>query len=169
MFWPRRLAFGLPASVVCLAARAGYTNRSAYAEPHSEPNFTLVVSEHSCSSGKSHGCCAKNPGSPSGQPSWGGSSNETKPEAQGNGTADTKSATLITPGNPSSGMKDCPLAVSRAAVAAKSRSIEVRAAPAIAHSTFPSATSFEQTISLSSPRRLPNRGHTYLRCCVFLI
>ncbi len=150
----------------CEGRVASATNRSAYAERHSEHKFTLVVSEHSCSSGKSHG---KNPGSPASRPRRSRSPNESKPEAQRDGTAETKSTTLITPGKPSSGMKDCPLALSRTAVATKSRSIEVKAAPAIAHLAFPSATSFDQTISLSSPRRFPNRGHTYLRCCVFLI
>jgi len=148
----------------CEGRVLGATHDSSYAERHDYQKFTLAA-KHSCSSAKSHG---KNPGSPVGQARRRGSSNETKPEAQKNGTAETKSTTLITPGKPSSGMKDCPLAVSRAAVAAKS-GIEVKVAPAIAHSPFLSATSFDQTISLSSSRRLPNRGHTYLRCCVFLI
>ncbi len=150
----------------CEGKVASATNRRVDAERHSEHKFILAVSEHSCSSGKSP---SKNPGSPANRPRPGGSSNETKPEAQRNGPAETKSTTLVTPGKPSSGMKDCPLAVSRTAVAAKSRGIEVKAAPAIAHLAFPSALSFDQTISLSSPRRFPNRGHTYLRCCVFLI
>lgn len=142
----------------CQGSVADATHRTADA-PQDSHQVTLVASEHSCSAGKSHGCCAKNPG---------GSSNKPNPAAQGSDTAGAKSTTLIKPANPSSGMKDCPLALSRAAVA-KSRSIEVRSAPAIAHSIFSSGNSPELRILLASPPRLRNRGHTYLRCCVFLI
>jgi hypothetical protein len=114
---------------------------------------TIVAAGHACSSSGSHGCCAKNAG-------------ESKPAAEQPSKSDT---TLVIVGGPSSGMVNCPLAVSRAAIAAKIRNNEVAAAPALAHSILPAESFLEQTAPLSTRLRLPNRGHTYLRCCVFLI
>jgi hypothetical protein len=66
-------------------------------------------------------------------------------------------------------MDSCPLAVNATAALSKvdrERSSSVYAVTqlnaSLSNSTF-------QTIALSPPLRLPNRGHTYLRCCVFLI
>jgi len=63
----------------------------------------------------------------------------------------------------------CPLSVGKAAIAAKIRNNEVAAGPVVENSILPAENFLEQTASLSTPPRLPNRGHTYLRCCVFLI
>jgi hypothetical protein len=119
---------------------------------HPDRKATIVAPGHACSSG-SHSCCAK--------------TGETKTEENGSSNEDT---TLITLGGSSSGMmKDCPLAMSRAVIAAKIRNNEVAAAPAIAHSILPAENLLERTSPISPPTRLLNRGHTYLRCCVFLI
>jgi hypothetical protein len=114
---------------------------------------TIVASGHACSSGGSHSCCAENTG-------------KTEPVAVRASQSDT---TLFASGGSSTGMMNCPLAVSRAAIAGKVRSSEVAAAPALAHSSLPAEKLLEQTAPLSAPLRLPNRGHTYLCCCVFLI
>ena len=140
-----------------MAAAAASTSNSS-SENHSghQPGqkATIVASGDACSSGGSHACCAKNDGA-------------SKPDAKRTGTSDT---TLLTLGGSSSGtMKDCPLAMGRAAIAAKIRNTEVAGPAAIAHSILPAENALEQTSPLSPPARLPNRGHTYLRCCVFLI
>jgi hypothetical protein len=137
---------------------AAATVRSSTSEKqsghHSGPKATIVASGHACSASGSHGCCAKNAG-------------ETKPTAIQTNKSGTN---LVTVGRSSSGMmKDCPLALGRVAIAAKIRNNEVAAAPVLAHSILPAENFLEQTDSLSTPIRLPNRGHTYLRCCVFLI
>ncbi len=121
---------------------------------HSGQRATIVASGKACSSGGSHSCCAKNAG-------------DTKPLAKRTSKSDT---TLITVGGSSSGkMKDCPLAVGRAAIPAKIRLNEVIAAPVFAHSILPAENVQGRTSPLFIQARLPNRGHTYLRCCVFLI
>ncbi len=66
-------------------------------------------------------------------------------------------------------MMDCPLAVNAAAALSKAGSDQANVAlPAAAGRTL-----FSDSLALVSafvrPLRLPNRGHTYLRCCVFLI
>ncbi len=121
---------------------------------HSGQNATIVASGQGCSSGGSHGCCAKNPG-------------ETKPAAERTITSD--STQIMGSGSSSGMMKDCPLAVGRATIPAKIRINEVAAAPVPANPSLPAENSLEQSAPLSTPLRLPNRGHTYLRCCVFLI
>ncbi len=119
---------------------------------NSEHKLTIAASGHACPANESHHCCAK-------------STAETKPKAQRTSTA---GRTRIKSDRLSSGMMEgCPLAVGKAAVAAKVRKDEVSAAPA--HLILPAENFLEQTAPLSNPLRLPNRGHTYLRCCVFLI
>jgi hypothetical protein len=66
-------------------------------------------------------------------------------------------------------MIDCPLAVNATAVLSK-------AGPDQSNVALPSSSDREslsnlpeQTSAFARPLRLPNRGHTYLRCCVFLI
>jgi len=121
---------------------------------HSGRKTTIGVSGHACPSSGSHSCCAKSAG-------------ETKPAAKRTSKSDT---TLATVGGSSSGlMKGCPLAVVRAAIAAKVRDSEFDAAPVLAHSILPAEKMLKRTSPLYTPVRLPNRGHTYLRCCVFLI
>ena len=69
---------------------------------------------------------------------------------------------------PSGAMSCCPLMNAAAAVVAKPRVNDATAA-AIESATLPALLKHISTAPLSAPLRLPNRGHTYLRCCVFLI
>jgi hypothetical protein len=66
-------------------------------------------------------------------------------------------------------MMDCPLAVNATAALAKARPDQASSALPLtrANDTLPHLQ--ERTAILSPPLVLPNRGHTYLRCCVFLI
>jgi len=139
---------------IVAAAAIVPSSRTETHSGHSGSKATIVASGHACSSSGSHSCCSKN-------------ANEAKPAAKQISKSNT---TLATVGGSSSGMMEgCPLAVGKAAVAAKIRKDEVSAAPAISHPALPAENFLEQTSPLSTPARLPNRGHTYLRCCVFLI
>jgi len=148
-----------------VAAAAG-SDQQASTALHSAQAVTIIASGHACSSSsgassagelnKSHNCCKK-------------SSTKTQAKASRGGLS-TGAATLIQFGDPSSGMMtDCPLAGSKTAVVNKNRNTETDASPAVAHSYSSAQTFLEQTTPLSTSPRLPNRGHTYLRCCVFLI
>ncbi|MGH9959490.1 MAG: hypothetical protein ACREBC_20580 [Pyrinomonadaceae bacterium] len=114
-----------------------------------------VVSGDACASDSSHHCCKKR---------------TSKAEPQ---TERHSSATTVRPMTDRSSSEvggRCPLAVSRAVVLAKKlQAKDLDTSPAFGQSIIPANGFLEQTTSLSKPPRLPNRGHTYLRCCVFLI
>ncbi len=66
-------------------------------------------------------------------------------------------------------MMNCPLAVDAAAVLSKYNSQNPDSAVAVGEVQKPVTDNLEQIKAFARPLRLPNRGHTYLRCCVFLI
>ena len=70
---------------------------------------------------------------------------------------------------PSGSMNCCPLSRPVATVVTKLRSDNNPSATTPERTASPAFISDAQTSPLSPPLRLPNRGHTYLRCCVFLI
>ena len=127
-----------------------------------EPSLAAIVSGDACAASGSHDCCAKK-----------------KAEAKtknANNRLTLKLATLISQSEslntvPSSGGRECPLALSRAiAITKRSDNNKQSATPAVIAVTTPAIpVPAEQHAALSRPSRLPNRGHTYLRCCVFLI
>lgn len=135
--------------MVAAAATVASSISKTHAAHHSEQKTTRVASGHACSSGG-----AKN-------------ASETKSPAKQ--TSKSETALLIIDGSSSGMIKDCPLAVSRAVIAGKIRNNEIAAATQLAHSILPAENALERTSPLSTPAPLPNRGHTYLRCCVFLI
>lgn len=139
-----------------MVAAAAPVSNSVPAESadYSTQKSSIVASGNACSSTGSHSCCAKN-------------AREAKPEVKRTSQSDTTWVTLS--GSSSGMMKDCPLAVGRSVIAAKIRTNEIAAATVLAHSTLPGENFQELVSPLSPPTRLPNRGHTYLRCCVFLI
>lgn len=69
---------------------------------------------------------------------------------------------------PSGAMSCCPLMNAATAVVAKPRVNDATAA-AVESTTLPALLNHTSTAPLRAPLRLPNRGHTYLRCCAFLI
>lgn len=142
-------------------------NRTSYEGRQDES--TSIISEHSCSSANSHSCCAKNAERQAPHRAQNGSSKETTPKPVGNGSSKIASPTLISTSDSRSGVKECPFAGSRIAIAAKGQNTVVAAAPAVANSNSFSRSSHEPNLICVSSLRLPNRGHTYLRCCVFLI
>ena len=68
-----------------------------------------------------------------------------------------------------SSVMECPLAVNATAALSKASADNGKIAPAVttANRRLPGAP--ERTNALVRPPHLPNRGHTYLQCCVFLI
>lgn len=148
----------------------GCQNMSAFAAAASddhgadvESGLAAVVSGDACAASGSHDCCAKK-------------KTEARAKTQtANNRLTLKLATLISQSEslntvPSSGGRECPLAVSRAiAIAKRSDNKQSAIAAVIAVPTPALPIVNEQHTALSRSWHLPNRGHTYLRCCVFLI
>lgn len=150
------------------ANAASAIQQNTNAAPHSAQPVAIVASGHACSAGvtstssavgssnadATHHCCKK-------------SSPEAAPNTQ---PPNPSLGTSIGSARSSSGMmSDCPLAGARSAVVSKSRGVEVNAEQAVAYPYRHEQNFLEQPTPLSAAPRLPNRGHTYLRCCVFLI
>ena len=113
---------------------------------------------------QSHDCCAKRKA-------------HSAAKAVAKPTSDKRQLVLVDSGRsvlPAMGgifptMMDCPLAVNATAVLSK-------ATPDQSDVALPSRSEMaslsnppEQTSAFARPLRLPNRGHTYLHCCSFLI
>lgn len=139
----------------CESMAASAANGATSESAHHSSTTALVVSGDACSTSattKSHDCCKKRSGkvrattSPSSGPS-----------------------TVEIVGTSGSSMPTCPLAAGRAVVVAKVNNGESITAHVVANAVFRDLNSSERSAPLSPPLRLPNRGHTYLRCCAFLI
>lgn len=132
------------------------------ASPADSP--AIVVTGEACASMQSHDCCAK-------RNAHSAAKAVTKP------TSDQRQLVLADSGRsvfPAlSGIfpttMECPLAVNATAVLSKAR-------PDQSHVALPSRSEMaslsnppEQISAFARPLRLPNRGHTYLHCCSFLI
>ena len=120
----------------------------------------IVASGEACASMHSHDCCG------------GSAARSSKSQINtnhSNASARTNLATAAETGATSSAMIDCPLAVNAMAALSKPRPDQSSTALLSAGARPATSDSFEQTVSFARPIRLPNRGHTYLRCCAFLI
>lgn len=128
-----------------------------------EASLATVVSGDACASSSSHDCCAKK------------NAYAQSKTQNANTRVSLKLATQLLQSeslkpSPSSGGRECPLALSRAVAIAKATDSKQSVdSVATAPSAPVVADSPAQHIALSPLARLPNRGHTYLRCCVFLI
>ena len=119
------------------------------------PDATVVVAANdSCAAMHGHDCCAKR--------------SRTAPQVSAQDSVANEDVTAVEGDGISSGAMDCPMAVNASAALSKAQNDDTSVAllPAageiLSHAT-------EQLRPLAPPLRLPNRGHTYLRCCVFLI
>ena len=140
--------------IASAAATVPNSSQEMHSGHQSGRKATIGAVGNACSSSGSRSCCTKN-------------AVVKKPETQRTGKSDL---TRLTVGESSSGLlKDCPLAVGKTAIAAKIRSGEVAVGPVLAHWILDSEYMQERISPPSPPTRLPNREHTYLRCCVFLI
>jgi hypothetical protein len=116
-------------------------------------DLNLVVSGEACASAKSHDCCAKQ-------------NHHAQAKAQPN---QKNIATQVETDPSSSGMSACPLAMSRTVEAAKKSGAETGSATTVVKSNLSTPNLLQQNAPLVTQVRLPNRGHTYLRCCSFRI
>src|SRR6267143_385558 len=137
----------------CEGMMTAAASENAGVAHHAAGDLNLVVSGDACASAKSHDCCAKR-------------NHRAQPKAQ---PEEKQAATLIETDPSSSEMTACPLAMARTAVAAKNAGDETSSATTVAPANLSSLNLLEQTGPLVNQVRLPNRGHTYLRCCSFLI
>jgi hypothetical protein len=112
-----------------------------------------VVAADACASQKAHDCCAKR------------RKRAAAPPVETN--RDTAINFFTPTGN--TGTRGCPLAANRAVVLAKSESMQPPAVMAIASLAERRIAPPESSFGHTERHIPPNRGHTYLRCCVFLI
>lgn len=137
-------------------------------EAESPANSSIVVADGgACASMHSHDCCARRGAthaatSVAAPPSNHAAKSKTLGAAFAN-------AVVVEFGATSSAMMDCPLAVNAAAALSKARPDKSSTALPLLRANVHLPKLQEQATALSPPPLLPNRGHTYLRCCVFLI
>lgn len=118
----------------------------------SEDSAQTIVAGDSCHSARSHDCCATQ-----------------KPKKQIARDSQRQTAGPSFVPTPRGMMKDCPLVVNATAATSKSSSnLPDPARGPVAVLPFVE-TAFEQSDTFLVVPVLPNRGPTYLRCCVFLI
>ena len=155
---------GLAATLVLWVAGAGCllgcegmmtaaASENSAVVPHAKGDLNLVVSGEACASAKSHDCCAKQ-------------NHRTQPKTE---SLEKQTATLVETNPSSSGMAACPLAMSRTVVAAKKSTDDTRSTATVANANLPIQNPVAQPHPVVTQLRLPNRGHTYLRVCSFLI
>ena len=152
-----------------VAAAAANEAMSPANSSHGANASAVVVSGDACASMHSHDCCARHGAKPAAQAA-------AKPAAPSKSAANSKNAALpsvtgVVAGlaAPSSTMMDCPLAVNARAALSKARPDQSSSALPLTRANEALPHLQEHTTALLPPLVLPNRGHTYLRCCVFLI
>lgn len=126
-----------------------------------DQSSTIVAEGDACASSESHGCCKKKTRANRSALADAGQVDANTPTAQ-NSTESWLAESSTT------GMNDCPFAISRAVAVAKIYEGQTGATAAVSHA-LPAAAVREQKLSLSTISPMPNRGHTYLRCCSLLI
>lgn len=125
-------------------------------------SLTVVATGEACASMRSRDCCASHGAKPA--------TSNSKPQPN-NTTPRLTSApgVMAELGGTSSPMMDCPLAVKATAALSKAFQDQSQSALLLTRVNGSIPPLREQATALSPPPHLPNRGHTYLRCCVFLI
>jgi len=147
---------------------------AATSDSQQSNSSTIVASGDVCAT-HSRDCCARHrpAGGPAGRANH-GAEPPTSPALKSDKSA-ARAANLPTSlfasslGTTPSTMDSCPLAVNATAALSKVRRHHSSSVYSVTQLHASLATGTFQTIALSPPLRLPNRGHTYLRCCVFLI
>jgi hypothetical protein len=156
----RLLRVGLALAVAFWMAGAGCMlgcqNMASAATLHSTnaSGEQAVISGDACASAQSHHCCEKHRAHSASDPAT-----ETN----------TASEAVELIGNSAPSMVDCPLALNATAAISKPGSDHSTVAVVTTNASHPIPHLSSQGRALSHPLLLPNRGHTYLRCCVFLI
>ena len=142
----------------CEGMVAAASTEQSDTSQHAQHTSTIVASGNACSSAKSHSCCSEK------------SSESTASESKAQqDESKVSNHHPVASRRSSSDPMNCPFAVSRAVVVGKAQGGEKKAVAVLTHSMLVTQGFAEQLVPLSRSLRLPNRGHTYLRCCVFLI
>ncbi len=129
-----------------------------------QQDLATIVSGEACAPSGSHDCCAKKKAEAIKVKAPAASARPALQTAAQTSQAESVNA------DPSGSMTECPLALSRAVAATKtSGSKQVGAPVALSLKALLVESSNERQTSLFPKASLPNRGHTYIRCCVFLI
>ena len=156
----------------CETLAMAAAGQGAAATDHGEAHLDLrtLDSGEACASAADHSCCAKHHVSSARIPT---SRSTKRVRATGkpgpNSIASQDVATTPMVIALSDGtMHTCPLAMNATALATKARSDESTNSVALAPVNLP-AIGLEKPTTSSPPTFFNNRGHTYLRCCVFLI
>jgi hypothetical protein len=146
-----------------MVAAAGSESTQAAMSMTPANSATIVAAGNTCASMQSHDCCTRHGRKAAAKST---SRSASQPTVEPKTPAVTVAVEL---GATSSMMMDCPLAVNATAALSKAKPDTSRTP--LAHTVAGVRLPFleEQTIALSPTPVLPNRGHTYLRCCVFLI
>lgn len=132
----------------------GCSNETHAASTVSAESTETVVAEDSCASSHSHDCCAKKK-----------AHHATAPK--NNPQIDPTESLLQV--DESLMIESCPMAVNASAIVSKSRAKISKAAVAkTIEAPLPSTVIAIASRNVERPS-VPNRGPTYLRCCVFLI
>lgn len=117
-------------------------------------HLDTIVAGDSCASQKGHDCCAKR------------NNSKSLPVT----VSETPSSIdFFLPSKDASGAFGCPLAANRAVVLGKAGTIQPPAVETIGARLPLYSSVNELRASTTETLFPPNRGHTYLRCCVFLI
>lgn len=154
---------GCEGTVTAVAAQA--LNRST----SSQHGSSIVADGDACSSSEGHGCCKKKSQKTATRfvAHHNSQSVDIRPNDSESIAAHSSTENRLAE-LPAGGMRACPFAVSRALAVAKVQGGQMNATAAVSYATA-GAIIREQTLSLSTLSPMPNRGHTYLRCCAFLI
>lgn len=125
----------------------------------------IVAAGDACASRQSHDCCAKHRAQSAAKPAPKAAAKSVSDKLQF--VADSRKEIL---GQSLATMMDCPLAVNATAALARVGSDQASVALPSSSERASLSNPPEQTSAFARRLlRLPNRGHTYLRCCVFLI
>jgi hypothetical protein len=143
----------------------GVMTAAASSEPAPQVDrLTTIVSGDACAAHGSHDCCAKGKGEASHQKTQ--NTKRRLPLRLEVLLAQREALDNI----PLNGVRECPLALGRAlAISKVSDRRDLVVADAVAAEPFTVLPLSEFKAAVTPAARLPNRGHTYLRCCVFLI
>ena len=138
---------------------------AASALPKAESNgLATIVSGDACAAHGAHDCCAKRKAETSQAKTH--NTKRRLPLKLEAVLAQREALNNI----PSNGVAECPLALSRAiAISKVGDRRDQTFANTVALEPFTILPSSEFKAALTPAARLPNLGHTYLRCCVFLI
>ena len=144
---------------------ASAASSTEVASPANSP--AIVVTGEACASMQSHDCCAKRNAHSAAKPETKPTS--SKPELVAHSHKIPSASLFGALGATFPSMMECPLAVNATAALSKAGSDDSNVALPSRIEMASLSNPAEQTSAFARPLRLPNRGHTYLHCCSFLI